>query len=311
MPDTPISMQFDGALSNVSVQYQNGEYIADQVIPPTPAAQKKGTYKVYDKAERFTIPPTIVGPKSIPNEVDWNATDDNFLCKDYGLEEFVSNEDIDNASAPIQPMADAAEFVTNLMLLDKEKQVADAVFLAANYATANKIDIAGAWTTLTTDVVAQLHTGIRACFARPNVLVMGIDTWLKFMRNEKVIAFIKGSLNDQSVSKEEVAKAFGLQKVFVGEARYNSAKKGQTLTDAMVWDGTNAGKGGAALLRVAQPTLRDVVSFSHFHWKKRQAFTYPSVRGAYAGKIVRVVETRVMKTVATDVGYLFQDCLVT
>lgn len=311
MPDTPLGMQFDGRLSNVSVQYKNGEYIADMVLPPTPSDKKKGVYKVYDKAERFTIPPTLVGPKSVPNEVDWNVTEDTFVCKDYGLDDYVSQEDIDNADAPIQPLSDAVEFVTNLLLMDKEKAVADAVFAAANYATANKIDIAGAWATLSTDIVAQIHAGIRACFARPNVLVMGIDTWLKFARNEKIIAFIKGTLKDQSVSKEEVAQAFGLSKVLVGEARYNTAKKGQAVTDAMIWDGTNATKGGAALLRVAQPTLRDVVSFSHFHWKQRQTFTRETDRGAYGGKIVRVVESRVIKTVATDVGYLFQDCLVT
>ena len=73
-----------------------------------------------------------------------------------------------------------------------------------------------------------------------------------------------------------------------------------------------AGKGGAALLRVkAGAALRDVVWGAQFQWKTRQVFTYPSPRGAFGGTTIRVVESNVIKVIATDVGYLFKDCLVT
>lgn len=322
MPE-PTDLQFQPGLSNVAIQYSNPEYIADLVVPPTPVTKKKDKFKKYDKDERFTIPSTLVGPKSIPNEVEWSVSEDSFECVDYGLEEFVSTEDIDNADAPIQPMSDTTEFVTNLVLLDKEKQVADAVFNANNYGANNQTDIAGGWATLSDDVLTDLEVGIDACFMPPNVLALGIETWRKVARNEKILAAVKGTLAPQSikspggvampaVNQAELAAYLGLDAVLVGRARINTAKKGQTASYSRVWDGTNSGKGGAALLRVMpNPTRKEVVSFANFNWKQRQTFTRETARGAFGGKMVRVVESRVLKVVSTDVGYLFKDCLAT
>lgn len=316
-------VQFDGRLSNVSVQYKNDELIADLVLPPTPVAKKEGVFKIYDKDQRFTVPDTKVGPKSEPNEVEWDVTEGNYACKDEGLQEFVSNEEIDNADAPIQPMSDTTEFVTNLVMLAKEKRAADFVFASANYGANNQVDIAGAWATLTDDVLADLIAGIDACFLPPNVLVMGMPTWRKVSRNEKILAAVKGTLKPQNlkgpggvaqplVDHRELAEFLGLAHVLVSGARINSAKKGQTASYKRVWDGTNATKGGAALLRVKPGTaMRDVVSAANFTWKQRQVFVNESTRGAFGGKMVRVVESCVYKSIATDVGYLFKDCLVT
>lgn len=319
---TPTELQFDGRLSNVSIQYKNPEYIAELVLPPTPVAKKTGTFKKYDKDERFTLPPTIVGHKSVPNEVEWSTSEDTFKCLDFGLEEFVSNEEVENAEAPFQPLSDTTDFVTNLVLLDKEKQAADAVFLAANYGANNQFDVEGGWNTLSDDALTDIEVGIDACFEPPNVMVMGLPTWRKLSRNEKILAAVKGTLKAQSLktgkiiapaaNQQELAEYLGLDAVLVGRSRINTAKKGQAASYSRVWDGTNATKGGAALLRVkAAAGLREVVWAQHFHWKKRQTFTYPSSRGAYGGQVIRVVESRVIKIVATDVGYLFKDCLVT
>jgi len=49
----------------------------------------------------------------------------------------------------------------------------------------------------------------------------------------------------------------------------------------------------------------------NFDWKARQVLTGESMRGAYGGRTIRVVETNVIKSIAVDVGYLFADTLVT
>ncbi len=317
-----INLQFDGRLTNIAVQYQNPEYIGDLVIPPTSVPKITGKYKVYDKDERFTVPDTKVGRKGLPGEVEWKVTEGTFTCLDHALEEFVGTDEIDNAEAPIQPLSDATEFVTNLLMMAREKRIADAVFLAANYATANKNDEAGNWATLSYDVMTRLEAGIDACFMPPNVMAMGIETWRKVSRNATVLAAVKGTLAPQqikngtatapAVNQKELADYLGLDAVLVGRARINTAVEGQTASYARVWDGTNATKGGAALLRVKKGGgLKDVLSMANFEWKGRETFTYDSSKGARGGKIVRVAETHVIKSIATDVGYLFQDCLVT
>ena len=316
-----LSLQFDGRLTNIALQYKNPEYIADLVLPPIPVPQKKFTYKLYNKVDRFTVPDTRVGPKSLPGEVDFGVTDATGTCLDYGLQDFVSQEEIDNAESPITPMADAAEVVTQLMGLDREKRVADAVFLAANYATT--LDCNASWATLSNDILAELLTGIDACFAPPNVLAMGIPTWRKLSRNEKVLAAVKGTgalapqimktgkLAAPSASQQELADFLGLDAVLVGRSRRNSSVEGQTAAYPFIWDGTNATKGGAALLRVKTSAVKDLIWGANFRWKDLQAYTYRSERGAFGGNIVRVCNSEIVKVTATDAGYLFMDCLVT
>lgn len=323
MPDNSVALQFDGRLTNIATQYKNGDYIGDLVVPPTPVGHKKFTYKQYSKNERFTLPTSLVGRSGTPNEVDYGVTEATGTCADHGYEGFVANDDMDNAETPLSPMADQAEFVRDKLMLDHEKRVADFVFNASNYATANKIDIAGAWATLSTDALTQLEVGIDACLVPPNVLVMGLPTWRKLARNEKILAAVKGTLAPQQIKSPggqttprvtipELAEYLGLDAVLIGKAFINTANEGQAATFARVWDGTNAGKGGAALLRVkAGGALRDIVWGANFTWKGAQAFTYQTQRGARGGTMVRVTESHILTSVATDVGYLFQDCLVT
>ncbi|HCZ47417.1 MAG TPA: hypothetical protein DCZ11_00240, partial [Gammaproteobacteria bacterium] len=182
MPE-PSTLQFDGALTDVSIQYNNPEYIAEMVLPPAPKPKREGTYKIYDKDERFTVPTDYVGHKGEPREVEWNVSEGTYACVDYGLQEFVSNDEIDNADAPLQPLADATKFVTDLLMLAQEMGTADFVFNASNYASGNKNDEAGSWATLSTDVLTRLEVGIDACFKPPTILVMGIETWRKVARN--------------------------------------------------------------------------------------------------------------------------------
>lgn len=316
-------VQFDGRLTNIAIQYGNTEMIADLVLPPTPVPKKEGVFKKYDKNQRFTLPPAIVGPKSVPNEVNWDVTEDSYACEDYGYQQYLSQEEVDNADAPIAPRSDTTEFVTNLMLLDREKRVADVVFNAANYDAGNQLDVAGAWNTLTTDALTQIEAGIDACFMPPNVMVMGIATWRKLSRNEKILAAVKGTLAPQklksaggvaspAVNQEEMAGYLGLDAVLISRARINTAKEGQAASFTRVWDGPNATKGGAALLRVsAGSALRDVVWGASLDWKARRVMTNPTNRGAFGGEEIRVVESSVVKVIAKDVGYLFVDALLT
>lgn len=320
---TPSEVQFDGRLTNISIQYSNPEFIADLVVPPTPVQKKQGTFKKYDKDERFTLPPALVGPESEPNELRWNLTDETYACEDYGYQSFLSQETIDNAEAPINAQSDTTEIVTKDLLLHKEKRVADAVFNASNYGASNQVDIEAGWATLSDDALTDIEVGIDACFAPPNVMVLGLATWRKLARNEKILAAVKGTLAPQAikspggvatptVNQQELAEYLGLSAVLVGRCKINTAKKGQTVSYGPVWDGTNAGKGGAALLYVkAGSALQNAIWGAQFAWKNRQIFTYQTPRGAYGGQIIRAVETNVIKVICTDMGYLFKDCLVT
>lgn len=296
------SLQFDGALTNVAVQFQNEALIADEIFPRLVVPNKEGTYKVYGKDEWFTVPNDLTGPDAAVNEVDWSASDATFACLDRGLEKFLSQEAIDNAVAPFTPQATTTKLVANLIGLGRENRVVAIVLAEANYDAGRQLDVAHAWDTLTTDVVAQINTAIDACFMAPNIMVMGPAVWNELQRNETLIAAIKGALQTQRVTPEDVASYFGLDKVFVGRAQYNSAVEGQTATYARAWDVNEA----CALLRVSpSPGTEDAMFGQTFQWGTKTTFNTPTTRGARGGQMIRVVESVVESIVTNDVGYLF------
>jgi len=326
----PTDLQFDGRLTRIAVEYKNKQFIADQVMPPIPADKKSGTYKVYSVADEFLIDDALVGPTTEANEVEHDVTEDTFVCHDYALTGYVSQEDIDNADAPLKPMSATTKKVTRHIMRRRERRLAQAILNTNNFATANKLDVAGAWATLSTDVWGQLLTGLDACAAPPNVLVLDVASFRAVQRNQTIIAAVKGTLEPQFIGQTKgpaktaaadipdaifcpaLAQALGLDRVVIGAAQFATSAKGQALTKGRIWDLPNAGKGGAALLRVAQDETEDVVWGMHLQWKPRTVMTWQEPkRGAYGSTGIKVAETSGFKLVANDAGYLFQDTLVT
>lgn len=327
----PSDLNFSPGLTSFALEYQEKQFVADQVVPPMPHSAMQGRFKSYSQYDIFSVEGGQLGPASHADEVDFDVSETAFSMENFGYKGWVSQQAIDNAEAPIQPLRTMTRRVMQKTMRRRERRVAQAVMAAANYATANKNDEAGGWATLSTDVWGRLLTGMDACAAPPNVLVLDIATFRAIQRNQTILAAIKGTLAPQfidaasapaktgsafvpqSVFCPALAQALGLDRVVIGAAQYATSKEGQTLTKARIWDLPNAGKGGAALIRVAQDQVEDLVTFLHVTWKQQfRVYTwFDPDRGADGSTAVKVVDTGKVIPVANDAGYLFQDTLVT
>lgn len=329
----PEDVSFSPGLTSIAVEYKNKELIADLVLPPTPHDRKTGKYKSYSTYDIFGIEGGFLGPNSSADEVDHEVTETSFALEDWGYKGWVSQEAIDNADAPIDPVSKIIRTVTNKVLLRRERRVAQAVLNTSNYATANKKDVEGAWvaTAPTFDIWGALLTGIDACAARPNVFVVDLATFRAMQRNSTILAAIKGTMAPQFVEQPSgpaktgapgipdsvfcpaLAQALGVDRVVIGTAWYASSKKGATFAKARIWDLPNATKGGAALLRVAQDDVEDIVWGMQMFWKEplRVLKWFNPDRGADGSWAHKVVESTKVVLVANDAGYLFHDTLLT
>lgn len=329
----PEDVNFSPGLTRLAVEYQNKELIASLVLPPIPNDKKNGRYKSYSTYDIYGIEGGLLGPNSVADEVDHEVTETAFALDDYGYKGWVSQEAIDNADAPIDPRAKIVRTVTNKVLLRRERRVAQAVLNTSNYAAANQLDVAGAWVASapTFNIWGQLLTGLDACAASPNVFVVDLKTFRAMQANTTILAAIKGTLAPQFVEQAvgpaktgtatipdsvfcpALAQALGVDRVVIGTAWYASSKKGQALTKARIWDLPNAGKGGAAFLRVSQDQTEDVVWGMQMFWKEplRVLSWFNPDRGADGGWAHKVVESTKIVLVANDAGYLFADTLLT
>ncbi len=76
----------DAELTAIAIAYRNGRMIADDVLPRVPVGKQEFKYWKYDLADGFTVPNTLVGRKSRPNEVEFDATDATDSTEDHGLD---------------------------------------------------------------------------------------------------------------------------------------------------------------------------------------------------------------------------------
>ena len=321
MSQSPFVIQ--PALTAIALTYRNAKFIADSVLPRVPVASPSFKYSKYTLADGFTIPDTRVGRKSAPNQIDWTATETSALTVDYGLDDAVPVYDIQAAAAaakthgvqPIDPLARSTMLLSDLVATDRENRAATLVFTLGNYPSANRTTLSGTsqWSDYAnSNPVSALMTALDVPVIRPNVLVLGQQTWTGLRQHPKVTAAaFPGGGNATGggavLQREALAALLEIDEVIIGPAWYNSAKPGQTASLARLW-----GKHAALIYRA--PTVADanVMTFGFTaQFGDRIAGTIerdPQI-GLRGGTRVRVGESVQEVITANDAAYFFQNAV--
>ena len=304
----PISAQ----LTAIALAYRNPDVslIADDVLPRTPTAQEF-KYLSYDLAQGYTVPNTLIGRKSAPNQVDFQAVELSGKCDDYGLSDLIPNEDIRADNQGVDPLGTSTAYLTNLINLAREQRVANMVFNGGSFAAGNQATLSGTsqWSdTANSDPVAAIGDALDIPVMRPNIAVFGQSTWTKLRRHPKIVQAVKGTAQGAGmVSRQEFADLFELQSVFDGAGFANAAKRGQAVNMQRLW-----GISAAFIYRdrAAGPQAGVTFGFSA-DWGGR--YVPPPVEdpkvGAYGAKFVKVIESVKELVVAKDIGYYFANAV--
>lgn len=299
----PFPIQPD--LTAVAIAYKNSELIADGVAPRVPVGVKSFKYTKWTQAEPFTVPDTKVGRKGKPNEVEFTGTEVTDSCQDYGLDDAIPMDDIDQAAPGINPVSRAVEGVSNLIALDREVRVAGVAFDSNQYAAANKVTLSGTsqWSDFTnSDPIGNVLAGLDACLMRPNVLVLGQAVYTKLVQHPKIVKAMFGNAGDSGVaSRQFLARLFEMDEVLVGNGWYNTAARGQTATFTRIW-----GKHAALLRRDKNPNQQGALAFMWTaQFQTRFAGANPDKDiGVRGGQRVRVWESVKEVVSANDLGYM-------
>lgn len=299
----------------IALAYQNKELIADSVLPRTPVTAETFKWDEYTKSDAFTIPDTKVGRKGVPNEVEFSANEKESSVKDYGLQFVVPQADIDAAAGKpaLDPLGRHTEGTTNLILLDREKRVADLVFNAGTYPTGSKVSLDAnnkwsAYDNTASDPVEDILGAAEAMLMRGNTLVLGSRVAYFLRRHPKVIASVYpqggNAVTGGVASLDALRDLFEVDSILVGRAYHNTAKPGQTAAYTRLWGNH------AALLRInplANVRGNDVSFGMTAEYGNRIAYTRPDpdigLRGGTRGKVGESVKELIT---AADCGYFFE-----
>lgn len=294
-------------LTGIALAYQNEAFIADRVLPRVPVGGELYQWNEYTTEEKFTIPDTAAGRSGRVNEVEFTSQKRESSVRDYGLEDPIPNADIQAAAGTnFNPLGHATEMLTELILLDREKRVADLIQNPANYSAAHKEAPTSGdkWDHADSKPLIQLSDALEVPMARPNVLILNGVSSLALRRNPSVVRAFNGTTGaDGMVPLEFIREVLELDEIIVGRGKYNAAKRGQDMNLNQLW-------GNHALLihRNAQARPQGGITFGWTaQWGGRIAGDYEDRNiGLRGGRRVRVGESVDEKIVASDVAFLIQ-----
>lgn len=325
MPQPTISdVHIDAILTNISVAYmQRAEnMIADKVFPVVPVDKKSNKYFTYDKNDWFRDEAQRRAPGTESSGGGYNLSTDTYSADVFAFHKDVDDQTLANADTPLNPLREAAEFVTSRLLLRREIQFISDFMTTGVWAT-DATGVAASptgdefvqWSDYTNsdpieDIEEAKEDILSTTGYEANTLVLGYQAYRQLKNHPDIVDRYKYTTSSV-ITEEMLARLFGVNRILV--AKSVRATNDEGLAPAM---GFNFGK-SACLLHVApNPGLMTPSAGYIFAWTGvsgglnatigTSQFRMESLKAAR-------IEAEVAfdnKVVADDLGYFFASCVV-
>lgn len=218
-------------------------FIGTEVMPVYVADVRSGEYLKINlgDSEALNDDATKIAPGAAYPRVSRKFTSDTYNTTEYGLEETLPDATSRDLARFLDVEVAVADMLLSQIQIGHEARVASATY-AANGLTA--ISASAAYTeanlasfNLPGDV-AEAKLTLAKYGTLPNALIMSAPVFERVRRSTKVQNQFFGVVpSDQSrlLSESEVAAACGVDRVLVGRAPRNTAKKGQAYAGGFIW----------------------------------------------------------------------------
>ena len=303
----------DPVLTNLLVGYLQSEdrFVASRAFPSVPVPNKNGEYNVWTKKYWFLNGLKVRAPGGPFTQIDAGVETDTFATIQYAGESTVDDETQANSQIPGPSLIQSkVKLLSQQSLIKKEVQFA-AVAMAANWGTSGsvtaKFNLHGTsdpWKDIadTANRTVSNNTGVEV-----NTAVMGYIVHNRLCNHPDLIDRLKYTTAIKGgVMSAAMAEVFGLSQWLVSRASYNTANEAQTFSAGAIIDDD-------LLLIYVNPGA------GQFEPTAGKMFTWAGGGGAgsiyyvrddrHHTDIVQIKEQWDMEIVASDVGYLYLDCV--
>jgi hypothetical protein len=235
---TERQVHIDVGLTNVSIAYRNGGYIADQIFPIVGVPKATNYYWIYTKADWMRNEVGIRAPGTRARRAEYTLSKTPYVCVEQALSKGVPDEVQKMADEPLRPMITATEYVTDQLLKAVEIDVLGAVFGTGWSSSATPGTL---WSSDASDPLGDIETGVYTVAAaigrEPNVAVIGRGLW-RYMRNHPDIVdrikFGGAPGNPAVATSQAVAQLIGVEKFLIASAIYDTIQEGGTSSLSMI-----------------------------------------------------------------------------
>jgi len=303
----------DQFLSNLSQGYANDSYIGERLILAVPVQKRTDKYAIYPQREMFEAPSDVLtSDRARANEISSTRTSASYELKDYGLENFVSNETLENQDLPFNERADLTMELAEHMARKREVRDAELLTTAGNYGSGNTTTLSGSnqWNSSTGgNPIKNIQDAKAALFNGPGATdVWGftsLDVFNCLARHPLLLDVHKYTAGGL-LTPEAIARYLGLAGILIGEARKQTANEGQTASYSRIW-GNHFG-----VIRVARaPSKRTAAFAARFRKQSDPVVTewFEATAGKSGGYYIKNAVSEDAKIVASFGGYLISDAI--
>lgn len=310
----------DGLLTNLSVKYANGIYVAERCYPALPVDAQSDKYPVYGRQNYVAIDDQR-SPGALAREASWSWSEDTYFCEGHALKDYVPRERQNEQNPAFDLIQDTTVYLTDRILLNQEINLVTKL-AATLTGTSLAAQTATPWDNDANDPVAIVRAQGDVIGKRigmmPNRFCISQPVWTAIRNNAKVKALITGaqSADAANITAQQFAALIGVDQVLIATAVKNTANEGQA-TESMNWVW---GETACLFYCPPAPGRRTVALGYTFHWRGAlQGIAGGSEQGAQFVKryywepntadVVEVHKYYDQKTVSALAGVLFTDCL--
>lgn len=325
---TPGQVHIERYLTDIAIRYAQDtqNFIADKVFPPVPVQKASDLYVKFDKSYFWRDEVGIRPLNGRPRKAGWEIEHGNYTCVEYGLEYPIDDRLRVNADQPIEPDLRGTEYLTEQMLIHRDREWVESYFKAGIWSTEyagvtgteptssqfTKFDKTGSKPVIFFDELSTKM--LEKTGRRPNKLILGAELWPVLKNHTEVVERVKYTMGPPAVvSTDVLATLFQVDSVHVAGGVYNSAKEGKTESLSFILAPSDA------LLVYANPAPSITAPSAGYTF----AWTglIPGYSQAYGGVILRgreelahtdIIQIRAaydMVATATDLGIFLKEGL--
>ena len=300
------STRISKALTNLTINYTNGQFIAQDILKDIPVQSESDQYYVFSSDRQLPITNRANG--ALANMVTWEVSTSTYNLTEHSLKDVITKRDMNNAESQLQLRKVTIENLAEKILLRQEYEAHKVLFTTTTFSSNGTLTSATSmrYVTTTSAPIQQALSAssviLRDSGMKPNKIATNFHGFMSLKENLNVIDRFKYTQRG-ILTKELLAAAFDVDEFHVGTCSYNPAKEGEDLSMTTVW-------GSDFLIGYFAPApgLRTRTSASIF---RQRMFGSPMTVKNWKsddidGEYIEVQSMYQVKAIATSCAYLYK-----
>jgi hypothetical protein len=234
----------------------NKLFIGDEILPVKPEAIRRGIYMKAKlaNAELLNGDAKVREQGSTYQRTNRKYDTDTFDCLEYGQESVIDDGYEHETERFLNLEATEAMLLERSLRISYEVRVAAAIMNATTFTSTNAVVAYTAANIATIDVVNDVDLAKTRLLKKgiiPNACVMSQDLFNRVRRStllqNQIFGVVPRTAGQRMLpAEEDVARALGVDNLFVGKAPKNNNEKGQTYSGGFIWGTTYIWVGNVA-----------------------------------------------------------------